>query len=143
GPGTGKTVAALHRAAYLLYTYRSVLERRGVLVVGPNATFLRYISQVLPSLGETDVVLTTGSWLFLGVRAEAHVAPEPAVVKGSLLMAGLVAAAIRERQRMPCCCLQLYAQAMDRPVAARSCRNIRGPTLDLGFRLHAASPFFA
>ncbi len=50
GPGTGKTVAALHRAAYLLYTHRRTLERRGVLVIGPNATFLRYISQVLPSL---------------------------------------------------------------------------------------------
>ena len=59
GPGTGKTVAALHRAAYLLYTHRRTLERRGVLVIGPNATFLRYISQVLPSLGETDVVLHT------------------------------------------------------------------------------------
>ena len=51
GPGTGKTVAALHRAAYLLYTHRRTLERRGVLVIGPNPTFLRYISQVLPSLG--------------------------------------------------------------------------------------------
>ncbi len=59
GPGTGKTVAALHRAAYLLYTHRRTLERRGVLVIGPNPTFLRYISQVLPSLGETDVVLRT------------------------------------------------------------------------------------
>ncbi|MGO8894839.1 MAG: hypothetical protein ACLQB1_34880, partial [Streptosporangiaceae bacterium] len=52
GPGTGKTVAALHRAAYLLYTHRRTLERRGLLVIGPNSTFLRYISQVLPSLGE-------------------------------------------------------------------------------------------
>ena len=51
GPGTGKTAVALHRAAYLLYTHRDRLARRGVLVVGPNATFLRYIGQVLPSLG--------------------------------------------------------------------------------------------
>ncbi|HEY4701647.1 MAG TPA: helicase, partial [Streptosporangiaceae bacterium] len=51
GPGTGKTVAALHRAAYLLYTHRRALERKGVLVIGPNSTFMRYISQVLPSLG--------------------------------------------------------------------------------------------
>ena len=57
GPGTGKTVVALHRAAYLLYTYRQQLERRGVLVVGPNSTFLRYIGEVLPALGETAVVL--------------------------------------------------------------------------------------
>ena len=59
GPGTGKTVVALHRAAYLLYTHRDQLARRGVLVVGPNATFLRYIEQVLPSLRQTEVVLST------------------------------------------------------------------------------------
>src|SRR5690606_18409292 len=59
GPGTGKTVVALHRAAYLLYTYREQLARRGVLVIGPNTTFLRYVSEVLPSLGETGVVMWT------------------------------------------------------------------------------------
>src|ERR1700727_2437990 len=69
GPGTGKTVAALHRAAYLLYTHRRVLERRGVLVIGPNATFLRYIGQVLPSLGETDHESTSMAALFSGVTA--------------------------------------------------------------------------
>ena len=57
GPGTGKTVVALHRAAYLLYTYRFPLEDQGVLVVGPNRVFLRYIDQVLPSLGEAGVEL--------------------------------------------------------------------------------------
>ena len=57
---------ALHRAAYLLYTHRQRLARRGVLVVGPNPTFLRYIEQVLPSLGETDVLLSTVGNLFLG-----------------------------------------------------------------------------
>ena len=72
GPGTGKTVAALHRAAYLLYTHRRTLERRGVLVIGPNATFLRYISQVLPSLGETDVVLTSMAELFPGRHRRAR-----------------------------------------------------------------------
>src|SRR4051794_1195725 len=55
GPGTGKTAVALHRVAYLLYTYRQQLSTRVVLVVGPNETFLRYISQVLPSLAETGV----------------------------------------------------------------------------------------
>src|SRR5437763_569480 len=57
GPGTGKTAVALHRAAYLLYTHREQLGRRGVLIVGPNTTFLRYISQVLPSLAETGARL--------------------------------------------------------------------------------------
>ncbi len=69
GPGTGKTAVALHRAAYLLYTYRRQLEKRGVLVVGPNATFLRYIGQVLPSLGETSVLLSTIGDLYPGISA--------------------------------------------------------------------------
>ena len=71
GPGTGKTAVALHRAAYLLYTYRQQLTTRAVLVLGPNATFLRYISQVLPSLAETGVLLATVGDLFPGVRARA------------------------------------------------------------------------
>ncbi|PZP00560.1 MAG: ATP-dependent DNA helicase, partial [Gardnerella vaginalis] len=59
GPGTGKTAVALHRAAYLLYTHRRKLEKSGVLIVGPSSAFLRYIDQVLPSLGETGVVSRT------------------------------------------------------------------------------------
>jgi DNA helicase IV len=58
-PGTGKTAVGLHRAAYLLYAYRDQLTRRGVLVVGPNASFLRYIRDVLPSLGEVDASQST------------------------------------------------------------------------------------
>jgi DNA helicase IV len=101
GPGTGKTVAALHRAAYLLYTHRRTLERRGVLIVGPNSTFLRYISQVLPSLGETDVVLSSLGDLFPGVRATAPEDPEAAVIKGDLRMIKVLRAAVRDRQRAP------------------------------------------
>ncbi|MFZ2048238.1 MAG: helicase, partial [Trebonia sp.] len=100
GPGTGKTVAALHRAAYLLYTHRRALERRGVLVIGPNATFLRYISQVLPSLGETDVVLHTLGDLFPGVHATDTRDPA-AVVKGDERMTGVLRQAVRDRQRVP------------------------------------------
>ena len=59
GPGTGKTVVALHRVAYLLYTQRERMERHGVLVVGPNPAFLNHIGRVLPSLGESDVVFMT------------------------------------------------------------------------------------
>lgn len=58
-PGTGKTAVGLHRAAYLLYAYREQLTRRGVLVVGPNASFLRYIREVLPALGEIDATQVT------------------------------------------------------------------------------------
>src|SRR5690349_13520315 len=100
GPGTGKTVAALHRAAYLLYTHRRTLERRGVLVIGPNATFLRYISQVLPSLGETDVVLHTLGDLFPGVHATDTRDPA-AVVKGDQRMVRVMQQAVRDRQRVP------------------------------------------
>ena len=101
GPGTGKTVAALHRAAYLLYTHRRTLERRGVLVVGPNATFLRYISQVLPSLGETDVVLSSIAELFPGVKAAPDDDPEAAVVKGDHKMVNVLRRAVRNLQQVP------------------------------------------
>ena len=101
GPGTGKTVAALHRAAYLLYTHRRILERRGVLVIGPNATFLRYISQVLPSLGETDVVLSSIAELFPGVRAAPDDHPEAAVVKGDAKMVNVLRRALRNLQQVP------------------------------------------
>src|SRR5690349_620936 len=101
GPGTGKTVAALHRAAYLLYTHRRTLERRGVLVIGPNATFLRYISQVLPSLGETDVVLSSIAELFPGVKAAPDDNPEAAVVKGDVTMVNVLRHAVRNLQQVP------------------------------------------
>src|SRR6478735_850896 len=101
GPGTGKTVAALHRAAYLLYTHRRTLERRGVLVIGPNATFLRYISQVLPSLGETDVVLSSIAELFPGVKAAPDDDPEAAVVKGDVTMVNVLRRAVRNLQQVP------------------------------------------
>jgi DNA helicase IV len=101
GPGTGKTVAALHRAAYLLYTHRRILERRGVLVIGPNATFLRYISQVLPSLGETDVVLTSMAELFPGVVAAPDDNPAAAQLKGDPKMVAVLRRAVRDRQQVP------------------------------------------
>ncbi|GGT01642.1 DNA helicase [Planobispora rosea] len=101
GPGTGKTVVALHRAAYLLYTHREKLARRGVLILGPNLTFLRYIEQVLPSLGETDVLLSTVAELYPGITATRRDRPEVAALKGGERMAQVVARAVRERQRVP------------------------------------------
>ena len=101
GPGTGKTVVALHRAAYLLYTHRKRLARRGILVIGPSATFLRYIDQVLPSLGENDVVLATAGSLFPGVDPSGTDTPGAARVKGSAKMAGVLAKAVTALRRVP------------------------------------------
>ncbi len=99
GPGTGKTVVALHRAAYLLYTYRFPLEDQGVLVVGPNRVFLRYIHRVLPSLGETGVEQVVLADLVPSVRVQATETTPVARVKGDVRMATLLANAVRDRQR--------------------------------------------
>ncbi|MFD7414379.1 HelD family protein [Kitasatospora purpeofusca] len=108
GPGTGKTVVALHRAAYVLYAFPKAAER-GVLVLGPNARFLEYISHVLPSLGESEVVLATCAELAApgwgngtGSRAPAAPAaaerPGAARLKGDVALVGALAATVRERQ---------------------------------------------
>ncbi|GGM40158.1 DNA helicase [Longimycelium tulufanense] len=101
GPGTGKTVVALHRVAYLLYTQRERMERHGVLVVGPNPAFLNHIGRVLPSLGESDVVFMTTGDLVPGLRVTAEDTPEVARLKGSLKILDVLAAAIADRQRLP------------------------------------------
>ena len=103
GPGTGKTVVALHRAAYLLYTHRFPLEGQGVLVVGPNRLFLRYIEQVLPSLGEAGVYLTVLADLLVDIFDDVRVTlpdlSDSAAVKGNERMVSVVADAIRDRER--------------------------------------------
>jgi DNA helicase IV len=101
GPGTGKTAVALHRAAYLLYTHRERLARSGVLVVGPGPAFVRYIEQVLPSLGETGVLLSTVEGLVPGVEISGRDSTEVATLKADLRMADLVEAAVTVRQRVP------------------------------------------
>ncbi|GAA2981135.1 RNA polymerase recycling motor ATPase HelR [Actinokineospora diospyrosa] len=101
GPGTGKTVVALHRVAYLLYTQRERMERHGVLVVGPNPAFLNHISRVLPSLGESDVVFMTAGDLVPGLRVTAEDEPGVARLKGSLKAVEVLAAAVADRQRLP------------------------------------------
>ncbi|MDO5673110.1 MAG: AAA family ATPase [Actinomycetaceae bacterium] len=101
GPGTGKTAVALHRAAYLLYTYRERLARSGLLIVGPSKVFLRYIEQVLPSLGETGVVSTTLADLIPGITATEYDTPEVAAVKGSMLWVQIAKRAVKGLQRLP------------------------------------------
>jgi DNA helicase IV len=101
GPGTGKTAVALHRAAYLLYTHRERLARSGVLVIGPGPAFVRYIEQVLPSLGETGVLLSTVERLVPEVEITGRESIEVATLKADLRMADLVEAAVLARQRVP------------------------------------------
>ena len=99
GPGTGKTAVALHRASYLLYTHRFPLERQGVLVVGPNRHFIRYISRVLPALGETGVDLSSIDDLAGDVTATGKESHPVARVKGDIRMAKVIRRAVMTRQR--------------------------------------------
>ncbi|MGA7052161.1 MAG: RNA polymerase recycling motor ATPase HelR [Mycobacterium sp.] len=101
GPGTGKTVVALHRVAYLLYTQRERIERHGVLVVGPNTAFLKHVDRVLPSLGESSVVFITVGDLVPGLHVAAEDAPLAAQLKGSLKILDVLASAVADRQRLP------------------------------------------
>ena len=101
GPGTGKTAVALHRVAYLFYSERERLERSGVLLVGPSRTFLRYVEQVLPSLGETGVVSTTIGDLVPGVRATAREDARVAELKGRSVWVKALERAVRGLQRVP------------------------------------------
>jgi DNA helicase IV len=101
GPGTGKTAVALHRAAYLLYTHRDRLKSAGVLLVGPSSSFMKYIERVLPSLGETGVVMASLGRLMPGINAVPETNSDVAAIKGRLDMAAIVANAVSNRMRVP------------------------------------------
>jgi DNA helicase IV len=143
-PGCGKTVVALHRAAYLLYTHRDRLARSGVLIVGPNRIFLHYIGQVLPALGETAAVLATPGQLFPGLDATAWEPAEIAAIKGRSRMADVIHRAVRARQRVPAapCRLdvagttitltpEMVIAARDRARASRRPHNVARRTFAL------------
>ena len=123
GPGTGKTAVALHRAAYLLYTHRERLESRGVLLVGPSPVFLRYISQVLPSLGETGVVTATTGELFPGVTVSGEEHEDTAALKGSQRMVDVLSRAVRQRVHIPAEERQLRIESTTIPLRPRVMRS--------------------
>ncbi|MFI6347838.1 HelD family protein [Streptomyces sp. NPDC050560] len=101
GPGTGKTAVGLHRVAYLLYAHRERLARTGTLIIGPNASFLRYIEQVLPALGELDVRQATVADLVAQVPADGVDGAPAALVKGDARMAEVLRRALRAQVTPP------------------------------------------
>ncbi|MET8690592.1 ATP-binding domain-containing protein [Streptomyces sp. NPDC004732] len=101
GPGTGKTAVGLHRVAYLLYAHRERLARTGTLVIGPNASFLHYIEQVLPALGELEVKQATVDDLVAHVEVRGTDDSAAALVKGDARMAQVLRNAVRSHVTLP------------------------------------------
>ncbi len=123
GPGTGKTVVALHRAAYLLYDQREELSDRGVLIVGPTKRFLRYVANVLPSLGETGVVSAIPAELFPSIRGHRESAAV-ARLKGQPEMWRFLVQAVADRQRRPSTGLRLYYGSRRVVLSAKLCQRL-------------------
>jgi DNA helicase IV len=117
GPGTGKTAVGLHRASWLLYTYRRELERSGVLVVGPNPVFMDYISHVLPMLGEERVVQRAVDELVGGAEATRREEPEVARLKGDARLAAVVAAAVAALPQPPADLLAVRLEGVELRLA--------------------------
>ncbi|WP_405918494.1 HelD family protein [Streptomyces sp. NBC_00728] len=101
GPGTGKTAVGLHRVAYLLYAHRERLARTGTLVIGPNKSFLHYIEQVLPALGELEVKQATVDDLVAHVEVRGSDDAPAAVIKGDARMAQVLRRAVRSHVGIP------------------------------------------
>ncbi|MET8761542.1 RNA polymerase recycling motor ATPase HelR [Lentzea sp. NPDC004782] len=143
GPGTGKTVVALHRVAYLMYTQRERMERHGVLVVGPNPAFLNHIGRVLPSLGESDVVFTTAGDLLPGLRTSREDAPDVAALKGSLKMVDVLKAAVADRQRLPVSPIPIGMKDVVVEINAETAEWARQEARDSGLPHNEARKVFA
>ena len=125
GPGTGKTAVALHRAAYLLYTNRERLAKAGVLVVGPSNSFMWYIERVLPSLGETGVVMASLATLYPGLQAVAEKSRKVAALKGELRMVKVIERAVADRQKVPQEAQQLNVEGTDIELTPEMVRSAR------------------
>ncbi|WP_055709974.1 HelD family protein, partial [Streptomyces puniciscabiei] len=121
GPGTGKTAVGLHRVAYLLYAHRERLARTGTLVIGPNRSFLHYIEQVLPALGELTVQQATVDDLVAHVEVRGTDDAAAAVIKGDARMAEVLRRALYSHVTMPA----------DAVVVVRGSRRWRVPAYEL------------
>ncbi|MFC4609234.1 HelD family protein [Streptomyces maoxianensis] len=139
GPGTGKTAVGLHRVAYLLYAHRDRLARTGTLVIGPNKSFLHYIEQVLPALGELEVKQATVDDL-VAARVEIRGADEAAaaVVKGDARMAEVLRRAVRSHVTMPAEPLMVVRGSRRWRIPAYELEEIVRELLDRDIRYGAA-----
>ncbi|MGW4136850.1 HelD family protein [Streptomyces mirabilis] len=138
GPGTGKTAVGLHRVAYLLYAHRERLARTGTLVIGPNKSFLHYIEQVLPALGELEVKQATVDDLVAHVEVCGTDDATAAVVKGDARMAEVLRRAVRSHVTLPTEGVVVVRGSRRWRVPAYELETIVGELLDRDIRYGAA-----
>ncbi|GGU03212.1 HelD family protein [Streptomyces lateritius] len=138
GPGTGKTAVGLHRVAYLLYAHRERLARTGTLVIGPNRSFLHYIEQVLPALGELEVRQATVDDLVAHVEVRGTDEAATAVVKGDARMAEVLRRAVRSHVTLPTEPLMVVRGSRRWRVPAYELEEIVAELLDRDIRYGAA-----
>lgn len=138
GPGTGKTAVGLHRVAYLLYAHRERLARTGTLVIGPNSSFLHYIEQVLPALGELDVKQATVDDLVAHVEVRGTDDAAAAVIKGDARMADVLRSAVYSHVTLPTEPVMVVRGSRRWRVPAYELEGIVRELLDRGIRYGAA-----
>ncbi|MEU2281971.1 ATP-binding domain-containing protein [Streptomyces sp. NPDC013178] len=138
GPGTGKTAVGLHRVAYLLYAHRERLARTGTLVIGPNRSFLHYIEQVLPALGELTVRQATVDDLVAHVEVRGTDDAAAAVVKGDARMAEVLRRAVYSHVTMPTEPVVVVRGSRRWRVPAYELEDVVRELLDRGIRYGAA-----